>query len=57
MQPESTWVLYDLRDAEAWKQADQGRRAWGRGMTEIYEIGPDHIIIEFRAGGALEQSA
>lgn len=57
MDTPSTLVIFDLRDPEAWEQAGRARRAWGRGMTEIYEIGPDHIIIEFRAGGALEESA
>lgn len=57
METPSTLVIFDLRDPEAWKQAGQARRAWGRGMTEIYEIDKDHVVIEFKAGGALEQSA
>lgn len=53
MQPESIWVLYDLRDPVAWKNAGHDRRAWGRDLSEIYDLDNDHIIIEFKAGGAL----
>ena len=54
---ESTLVLYDLRDAEAWTRAHMERAAWGREQTEIHTVGPDHVVIEFKAGGALEASA
>ncbi len=57
MQPETTWVLYDLMDTEAWERAGRDRRAWGHGMTEICELDKDHVVIEFKASGALEQSA
>ncbi len=54
--PSGIWILYDLRDVEQWEQAGQDRRAWGRGMSEIYRLDNDHVIIEFKAGGALETS-
>lgn len=57
MQPESTLVVYDLRDAEAWARAGRECRAWGLGMIEIHELDLDHVLIEFKAGGALEKSA
>ncbi len=57
MQTESTLVLYDLRDHDAWKRAGQECRAWGLSMIEIHDLDLDHVIIEFRAGGALEASA
>jgi hypothetical protein len=57
MEPESTLVLYDLRDVEAWKRAGKDRRAWGRELTEVHDLDRDHVVIEFKAGGALEASA
>ena len=54
---ESTWVLYDLRDPVAWERAGRDRRVWGRELSEIYDLDNDHIVIEFKAGGALEASA
>lgn len=57
MQPETTWVLYDLRDAEAWKRAGRECRAWGLEMVEIHDLDVDHVLIQFKAGGALEQTA
>lgn len=57
MQHESTLVLYDLRGAGAWERAGRECRAWGLGMVEIYELELDHVLIEFRAGGALERTA
>jgi hypothetical protein len=53
----STRVVYDLRDPEQWKRAGQDRHAWGRSMTDIHTLDTDHIVIEFRAGEALEASA
>lgn len=59
MQPESTWVHYDLRDAEAWARAARECRAWGLGMVEIHDLYLDfyHVLIEYKAGGALEKTA
>lgn len=57
MQATSTLVVYDLRDPEAWMRAHRERAAWGKGCTSDYVLGPDHVILEFRAGGALEASA
>ena len=57
MQPESTWVLYDLRDAEAWARAAQECRAWGLGMVEIHDLDLDQVLIEYKAGDALEKTA
>jgi hypothetical protein len=57
MQQESTWVLYDLRDAEAWARAGRECRAWGLSMIKIHELDTDHVLIEYKAGGALEQAA
>jgi hypothetical protein len=53
----STPVLYDLRDPEQWEQARRAQRAWGRHQTEIHTRTNDVIVIEFKAGGALEASA
>jgi hypothetical protein len=57
MEATSTLVLYDLRDPDAWERAGRDRRVWGRGMTEIYTLDTDHVVIEFKPGGALELSA
>ncbi len=54
---ESTLVLYDLRDPEAWDRAGRERRAWGRERAVSHAVDNDHIVIEFRPGGALEVSA
>jgi hypothetical protein len=54
---EATLVLYDLRDPEVWERAGRERRAWGRERTEIHGLDNDHVIIVFRAGGALELPA
>ena len=54
---EAVFVVYDLRDPDAWTRAREQRAAWGRGRTEIYALDNDHVIIEFRAGGALGESA
>ncbi len=49
--------VYDLRDPEAWERAGRERCAWGRERTEIHRLDNDHVIIEFKPGGALEASA
>ena len=53
----STLVLYDPRDAEVWERAGRECRAWRLGMVEIYELDLDHVLIEYKPGGALEQAA
>jgi hypothetical protein len=50
-------VLYDLSDGRAWELAIRERRAWGREQSEIFSLGPDHILIVFFSGAALEASA
>ncbi len=57
MQATSTLVMYDLRDPEAWMRAHRERAAWGKRRTTVYVLDPDHVVLEFRAGGALEASA
>ena len=54
---EAIAVVYDLRDPAQWTAAGEERRAWGRERTEIHVLTNDHIIIEYKAGGALEASA
>ena len=54
---EAMAVLYDLRNRAQWTAAGEERRAWGREGTEIHVPTNDHIIIEYKAGGALEASA
>jgi hypothetical protein len=49
--------VYDLRDPDAWERAGRERAAWGRMWTEIHTLDNDHVIIEFKPGGALEASA
>lgn len=55
--PEGMLVIYDLRDSTQWTGARRGREAWGRERSEIYKLDNDHIIIQFKPGGALEASA
>ncbi len=57
MQATSTFVMYDLRDPEAWMRAHRERAAWGKDLTVVFVVDQDHIILEFKAGGALEASA
>ena len=57
MQATSTLAMYDLRSPEAWKRGRRERAACGKSCTSIHCLGTDHIIIEYRAGGALEISA
>lgn len=54
---ESTLVIYDLRDPTAWGRAGRDRQAWGRKWSEIHDLDNDHVVIEFKAGGALEDTA
>jgi hypothetical protein len=51
--PEHTvWVFYDLRDPDQWEGARSDREAWGRGLSEVYSLDTDHIVIAFYPGGA-----
>ena len=50
-------VVYDLRDASQWTDADEVRRAWGRERPVAHTLDNDHILIEYEAGGAREISA
>lgn len=54
---ESVLVLYDLRDAAAWQQAGRDRETWGRECSVIHGLDNDHVVIEFRPGGALGAAA
>jgi hypothetical protein len=49
-------VIYDLRDPQAWRRAHRERAAWGRLRSEIHPLGNDHVVIEYRPGGDLEDS-
>ena len=53
----STLVVYDLRDPETWERARREREAWGRKLAEIHALDNDHVVIEYKAGGARELSA
>ena len=56
--PEGTLLMiYDLRDCDAWTKAHDDRGAWGKAYCDIYDVGPDHVILVFRPGGALEAAA
>lgn len=57
MQATSTLVIYDLRVPEAWERAAREREAWGQKHAETHTLDDNHVVIEFRAGGALEASA
>ena len=50
-------MLYDLRDPDAWQQAHDDRRAWGKPWCDIFDLDQDHVVLRFRPGGALEGSA
>lgn len=54
---DGTLVVYDLRDPAQWTGARRDREAWGRERAEIHALDNDHIIIEYKPGGALEASA
>lgn len=49
---ESTMVLYDLGNPEAWERAGREAQAWGKDRTTVYSLSSEHIVIEYRAGGA-----
>jgi hypothetical protein len=51
---EAIVVLYDLTDPGAWERAGRERRTWGRERTAIHGLDNDHVVIEFKPGGALE---
>jgi len=53
---EAAFVVYDLRDRETWERARRERAAWGRERTMIHALDNDHVLLEFRASGALEVS-
>lgn len=57
MESTSTLVIYDLRVPEAWERAGRDRKAWGQEYAVIHTIDNDHVVIEFRPGGALGVSA
>jgi hypothetical protein len=44
-------VVYDLRDANAWRGAHEHRRLWGRRFADFHVLDEDHVVIEFRSGG------
>lgn len=44
-------IVYDLRDAGAWREAHRHRRLWGHRFTSYYVLDQDHIVIVFRPGG------
>lgn len=48
---QGTWVLYDLQDASAWKRAGDELAAWGKERAVVHRFGPDHVLVEYRAGG------
>jgi hypothetical protein len=50
--PGCTLVLYDLADPEAWQRAGDELEAWGKKRTAVHRLGSEHVIIEYRAGGA-----
>jgi hypothetical protein len=50
-------VVYDLADPASWEQAREDRAAWGKDLTEIHRLDNNHVAIEFKPGGALEEAA
>ena len=50
-------VLYDRRALEARERAGSDRKVWGRGLADMHPMRPDHVLIEFRADGALETAS
>jgi hypothetical protein len=44
-------MVYDLRDAEAWRLAHEHRRLWGHSYTDCHVLDSDHIVIEFHPRG------
>jgi hypothetical protein len=53
---EAVFVVYDLRDPDAWTRAREQRAARGRERSTIHKLDNDHIIIQF-TGGALEAAS
>lgn len=51
---QGTWVLYDLRDASAWQRAGDELTAWGKERTSVHRFGSEHVVIEFKPGGAAD---
>jgi hypothetical protein len=46
------FVLYDLRDPSAWLSAHRHRLLWGKRFCDFHFIGPDHVVLIFKPGGA-----
>lgn len=51
---ESTLALYDLSDPGAWERAGRELEAWGKSRSAVHTLDPDHIVIEYLAGGAVD---
>jgi hypothetical protein len=45
-------IIYDLRDAYAWRQAHAHVRLWGRRFCQHYVLDEHHLLIVFMPGGA-----
>jgi hypothetical protein len=41
-------IVYDLREADAWREAHTHRAMWGRRYTDVYALDTDHIALVFR---------
>jgi hypothetical protein len=44
-------IVYDLKDAHAWRQVHAHRRLWGRRFCQHYVLDEDHLLIVFMPGG------
>jgi hypothetical protein len=44
-------ILYDLRDADVWQQANEHRRLWGRRFTDCHVLDRNHLLLSFHSGG------
>jgi hypothetical protein len=44
--------LFDLSDPLQWTAAGEARRAWGAEHAGVHDLTNDHVIIEFKPGGA-----
>lgn len=49
---EAVWIVYDLADPSQWSMAGQCVRCWGRKRTVVHNLDTDHIVVEFKPGGA-----
>jgi hypothetical protein len=49
---ESIWIVSDLKDDEAWRQAHAERRAWGKEFADLHILDHDHVLMVLRPGGA-----